>query len=58
MDYVDKLPPSHWYIVTPPPWPIFRPPLTRGIGDVAGDDEGAGAMASGVGVRDLIGGAH
>ena len=49
MDYVDKLPPSHWYIVTPPPW---------GIGDVAGDDEGAGAMASGVGVRDLIGGAH
>ena len=28
MDYVDKLPPSHWYIVTPPPWPIFRPPLT------------------------------
>ncbi len=32
MDYVDKLPPSHWYIVTPPPWPIFRPPLTgRGL---------------------------
>ena len=28
MDYVDKLPPSPWYIFAPPPRYIFPPPLT------------------------------
>jgi hypothetical protein len=30
MDYVDKLPPSKWYILTPPRWSKMRPPLTSG----------------------------
>ena len=29
MDYGDKLPPSPWYIFTPPHWRIISPPLTR-----------------------------
>ena len=28
MDYGDKLPPSYWYIFTPPRRYIFSPPLT------------------------------